>query len=316
MGGSTCGAMNAVRFILDRQNTSKKIHMEYNTHQIEDIVAHIQECLPNRKMGVEIECYIKSDSLNAVRCFVESKGVSIAREGYNHSVREHWKIVTDASLSAPQGYVAYEFVSPPLESRDMFNQLHVICEALNVMGDAKINKHCGVHVHHDARKGYTWRRLRNLVYLYAKSERALDQLVAPSRRGQGCTWCNTVKDHLDSLVREGSVTNCQSWRYKKLNLQSFIRQGTVEYRHHGGTTDYSKLVWWVALTFAIHQRGKKVVKRTDGYDNPLINVMLQIGWAKWSGKSITPTSEGAKHLLEYTNERLRGFDFTPLPLVD
>ena len=294
--------------------------MEYNTQQIDEIVAHMESNAPNRKMGVEIECLIMRDTFSDLKAYCEDRGVLLVREGYNHTTRQHWKMVTDASLTGGtfggQSFVGVEFVSPPLEASKMAEQLHVICNGLKACCDARVNRSCGLHVHHDARKGYTWRRLRNLVYLYAKSEKAIDQLVPPSRRGQGCQWCNTVKSHLDQLVRDGSVTDNNSWRYKKLNLQSFIRQGTVEYRHQGGSVDFTKIFWWLALTSAIHTRGKKVVKRTDGYDNPLINVVLQIGWASWAGKSITHTSEGAMHLLDYTNYRLRSFDFTPLPLAE
>lgn len=289
--------------------------MEFNSYQIDEIVAHMESNAPNRKIGVEIECLIMRDTFSDLRAYCSDRGVILQQEGYNHTTRQHWKMVHDVSIRSTEGYTGAEFVSPPLEASKMAEQLHVICDGLKFCCDAKVNRSCGLHVHHDARKGYTWRRLRNLVYLYAKSERALDLVCPPSRRGNSGQYCSTIKSHLDDLVSEGGVVDNGSWRYKKLNLQSFIRQGTVEYRHQGASVDFSKIFWWIALTSAIHTRGKKVVKRTDGYDNPLCNVLLQIKWARRNGSKLDAVSIGAKHLLDFTNDRLRFFDHTPLPLA-
>ena len=48
-------------------------------------------------------------------------------EGYNHTTRPYWKIVTDASVS----HEGLEIVSPVLKGQDGLNQLEKVLKALN-----------------------------------------------------------------------------------------------------------------------------------------------------------------------------------------
>ena len=43
------------------------------------------------------------------------------------------------------------------------------------------------------------------------------------------------------------LVNVFGSRYFKLNLQSFNRYGTVEFRHHSGTTTFSKIKNWILI---------------------------------------------------------------------
>jgi Putative amidoligase enzyme. len=95
----------------------------------------------NRLWGVEIEFLDTVNREDVARKMTE-KGVLCYVEGYNHTTRGHWKVVTDASCG-------YELVSPPLKGEEGFRQLKIACEVLNELG-AKVDKRCGLHVHHDA----------------------------------------------------------------------------------------------------------------------------------------------------------------------
>lgn len=68
---------------------------------------------------------------------------------------------------------------------------------------------------------------------------------------------------LGRLVNNGN-------RYKKVNLKSYFRHGTVEFRQHSGTIEYTKISNWVLFLHSLvayNQKGKLVDK-----NNPLTSI--------------------------------------------
>ena len=211
----------------------------------------------NRKFGIELEFNLPhrattlATRLNAV-------AISCYAEHYNHSTRNYWKIVSDATVHSESGYTPMELVSPPLRGRDGLAQVETVCKVLNELG-AKINRSCGLHVHHDTRDldldGW-----KNLVKSYIKYEDTIDLLMAPSRRGNANQWCRSLKSGYAGSTIEAlwarvdrscdlyEVRNMFGTRYIKLNLEAHNVHGTIEYRHHGGTTNFAKIAAWVSLT--------------------------------------------------------------------
>jgi predicted RNA-binding Zn-ribbon protein involved in translation (DUF1610 family) len=126
-----------------------------------------------RKFGIEIE-YI-GDSSPVAREMV-ARGLRCAREGYNHQVRGGWKIVPDGSISG-----GFELVSPPLSGDAGFREVELACEALEAAG-ARINRSCGLHVHHDA-NDLDAPALGRLFRGWFLNQGNVDWLVAASRRG-------------------------------------------------------------------------------------------------------------------------------------
>src|SRR5690606_15238222 len=207
----------------------------------------------NRLWGVEIE-FLATVSREDVAKKMTEKGVPCYVEGYNHTTRKHWKVVSDASCG-------YELVSPPLKGEDGFRQLKIACEVLNELG-AKVDKRCGLHVHHDA-NDFTINTFKRVLALYAKYEDAIDQLLPPSRRGDFNRYCGSllIYDKVTTLREIGRKTSVDALmrlyfnnRYFKINLQSYLRHGTIEFRHHSGTIEYEKIKHWVVLTQAIINR--------------------------------------------------------------
>lgn len=109
----------------------KLYNLGFTRHQVADLIcngnygwAHniyknyfgletISRSLPdvfNHKFGIEIEAY--GVNMRVVESAIRAAGVTIEVEGYNHSTRRHWKIVTDGSLRGGQGF---EVVSPVLK---------------------------------------------------------------------------------------------------------------------------------------------------------------------------------------------------------
>ena len=46
-------------------------------------------------------------------------------------------------------------------------------------------------------------------------------------------------------------------RYFKLNLQSYVKYGTVEFRHHSGTTTFSKVKNWILICARLVEYSKQ-----------------------------------------------------------
>jgi len=203
----------------------------------------------SRTFGVEIEAH----GIPAARLAAEltAAGIECHAEGYNHSTRSHWKVVGDGSL---QGDLPFELVSPVLTGEDGLAQVRTACEVLNRLG-ARINKSCGLHVHFGVGElEHEPKFWRNLINNYSALESSIDEVMPPSRRGRSNTFCRTMaqpglRERLarcrDLQAIERAATN--GCRYHKVNIQSFWRHRTVEFRHHSGTTEFGKISNWVRL---------------------------------------------------------------------
>ena len=196
----------------------------------------MEQIISSRKFGIEIEAYNVNRSdlareLNRV-------GIECHSEHYNHDARPHWKIVEDSSV---RGVNAFELVSPPMAGQDGIEQIKKVCQVLNNL-NAKVNKSCGLHVHHNARQ-IKPQQVRNLVTLYKRSEDTIDSFMPESRRASNNHYCQSLKNVTSESYFAGDGS-----RYYKLNLASFHRHGTVEFRQHSGTVDAEKIINWVIFT--------------------------------------------------------------------
>ena len=182
--------------------------------------------------GIEIEIASclggKAGLIEALR----SKGIACRSEFYNHNTRDYWKIVDDASVSG-----GFELVSPICKGQDGLDEVELVCEALEMV-DAQVDRRCGLHVHHDATqiKG----KFADLVQLYQNLENTIDTIMPPSRRGQNNGYCKTVKGKTEE--------NLVADRYHKVNLDSYLKHGTAEFRQHSGTVEFPKIGGWIMIT--------------------------------------------------------------------
>ncbi|NPV52245.1 MAG: amidoligase family protein [Firmicutes bacterium] len=220
--------------------------------------------MTNRAFGIEIEAYGVSQFELEDR--LRQAGIQVRVEGYNHSTREHWKIVSDGSIQGPD---SFELVSPPLSGEEGLNQIRTVCRVLDEVG-AKVNKSCGFHVHHSA-ADLTPKALQALIGLYTRFQGALDEIVAKSRRGNNNTYCRALSNELyyRALRRDDlqGIVCCQDSRYYKLNLQAYLRHGTIEIRHHQGTVNADKIINWIRLTQAIVEAAVRLNHSKLSLDN-------------------------------------------------
>ena len=99
----------------------------------------------NRNFGIEIEAYNCSKQKLAQE--LTAVGIKVRVEGYNHTdSTEHWKLVTDSSLTGNQ---SFELVSPILHGEEGLKDLEKVCWVLELC-NVKVDNSCGLHIHMDA----------------------------------------------------------------------------------------------------------------------------------------------------------------------
>lgn len=201
-----------------------------------------------RTYGIEIECYHPNNY--RIREEVAEKltqiGIPCRFRGYTHEVTDEWKVVTDSSI---RGGVGLEVVSPPLRGEAGMETLEKVLKVLRDSG-CKVNRSTGLHVHQYA-KDLTSNQIQNCFNFYRDNEDLIDRMLAPSRRGNNNTYCR-------SLIIESERGSLPRVRYTKLNYQSYIKYGTLEFRQHQGTLSYTKIKKWVEFT-------KAVIEETASY---------------------------------------------------
>lgn len=205
--------------------------------------------LTNRKFGVEIE-FARSSSTDTVVREMQTRGLECAYEGYNHETRRHWKIVTDGSCG-------YELVSPPLQGANGADQIRKACAALQAAG-AEVNRQCGLHVHLEC-NDLQVADVQRLCALYHGSREAINSIQYPSRRSNSYSAHHTNDElaAINAMRNMEAVRRCGLNRYRAVNLCSYARYGTIEFRQHGGTMVATKMLNWVALIQAMVESAKE-----------------------------------------------------------
>lgn len=228
----------------------------------------------NRTFGLEVE-FISSDLIKATvaRRLTNITGIRVESQSYNHRVPQGlWKLVTDGSLSGG----GLELVSPPLKGIEGMKQVEKIMNALSSLEGVKVDRTCGVHVHHDINE-ITLEGVKRIVGRYVKAEKAIDSLMPVSRRGKNNQYCKTLIQINDEEYTLRSIENAPSiegiarvfgGRYVKLNLQSYVKYGTIEFRQHAGTVEFEKIKNWILLTQKMVDVGssKKLKYAPAGYE--------------------------------------------------
>ncbi|MBE9144902.1 amidoligase family protein [Planktothrix mougeotii] len=191
--------------------------------------------------GVEIEILNTVDR-SAIATALQAEGINAAVEGYNHITRNHWKIITDSSCG-------YEVVSPILSGEQGLSELRKVCEVLTRLG-CQVNRNCGLHVHIGA-DALGVDRVKSTIKRWLGNEsQNLDSIQPRSRRGTSNIYCQPLAstmrtDLIDECQTINELVRLQTTRYSKLNLQSYRTHRTIEFRHHAGSTNATKITNWV-----------------------------------------------------------------------
>lgn len=232
--------------------------------------------------GAELEFILPyGQSAATLAAAITAAGVPCHSSIYTHTTSSTWKIVTDGSVRGRRGS-GLELVSPVLRGEAGIESLRTVCRVLTASG-CKINKTCGFHVHVGATdKPVSF--FKNLVKLYASAQSTIDTFLAPSRRGYTNGYCRplamtpdrearidralTIADVSAAIGQMGTDRASARGpnRYSKLNLQAFWQHGTVEFRHHQGTVDADKAVYWVRFVLRLCLAATKGEKKPASFD--------------------------------------------------
>jgi hypothetical protein len=181
-------------------------------------------------------------------------------------------VVEDGSLV---NWPAREINTSPSNGDKFLNHIEELSAGLESIG-ADCTNACGLHVHIDTSDVKVY-DLRRVTILYDRVERALFELCAPRRlNGRYSLVCGhnfnapeytepkmwkrhiygavygaiiMPKTGLKTITRQREDKYGAQDRYRALNLHSFFYRGTIEFRHHEGTTNQTEITNW-ALTCA------------------------------------------------------------------
>lgn len=215
----------------------------------------------SRTFGVEIEMLARA-SFYEVAEALSAAGIPASYEGYTHRVMRGWKVVTDGSLHSQAGYTAMELVSPILEGEAGFEAVSRVCAVLERFG-AKVNRSCGLHVHVGVRNESV-ESLKNLFRFFAEYEEIIDSVMPLSRRGNGNQFCRSVRNYRASVLNSatnvnGIVSAAGGNKYVKLNFLPYLRQYTVEFRHHSGSVQAEKINSWAKACLRMVEKASRGV---------------------------------------------------------
>ena len=242
------------------QNVYKKML----SRTVQTIPASIQlDYTFTRKFGIEIEAY--NCTREKLASELRAAGINVAVEGYNHTTRNHWKLVTDSSLT---GNNTFELVSPVLEGEAGLKELEKVCWVLEFC-DVKVNDSCGLHIHMDA-ADFDLQTWKNLALSYKHLERVIDSFMPQSRRqNYYCKGLSSIS--AVDIQAAQSINDLQAAfgnnRYRKVNLEAYARHRTVEFRQHSGTTNFTKMENWVRFLNGLITFAKAGIAGTTSLDN-------------------------------------------------
>jgi hypothetical protein len=178
---------------------------------------------------------------------LETSSISIrTAQSALDAVGLNWQCKPDGTAG-----VDAEAVSPILNDGSL-NESITAARALLRAG-ATVNKKTGYHIHIGA-DHYGNDGIAATVRNWYTAADAIGALVAPSRLNNH--FCNHRQDpnFLDGWVesiRNGHIHNAGRGRYQSLNLDSYARHGTVEFRLHHGTLNGKKIQAWAEFCEAI-----------------------------------------------------------------
>ncbi len=207
-----------------------------------------------RLCGIELETVHRGDGYSSR---IEHPGYEFSRTG-------------DGSISGD----GVEWISSPMNGDRLFSEIDKMTDWLrdNNFG---VNRSCGYHLHIDARDLY-WPELCGILIVGNVTEKVLYDMMPKSRRKSN--WCRKSKIKTDRILEIKSDKDfIDSWyehssserpnmgkyhdsRYHGINMHSRVYLGTIEFRHHSGTTDKEKIKNWITICQSIVEKGIGVGK--------------------------------------------------------
>jgi hypothetical protein len=227
--------------------------------------------LNNLTFGIEIET-AKLAPLNIAHTIQSVVGGLI--EGIDYPrVKDNsgrvWSIVPDGSIHSPNGQKG-EIVSPILTLADMDTVQQIARAVYAAGGRSHTSYGCAIHIHVGA-QNLTPQNLANLAKIVNKQEDILFAAVETAddrknhyTRPSNSNFIAAIERKMPETAEElGHAyfgvqdysyhvnTKYDNSRYHGLNLHTFFRRGTVEFRYFNGTLHAGKIKSYIQLCLAM-----------------------------------------------------------------
>lgn len=228
------------------------------------------EKLPIYHFGVEFEGCVKENTTLLLNALNENKIPTVA-PGYTHDIMTEFKIVSDGSVRADEGFQPLELVTPKLNGLEGFNKIKKALSVWKEIGGI-VNATTGTHVHVDA-YDLTKEQMIELARIWVKIEtKILWYLVSPSRRNG--MYCRRVdRQYIVNLaIQEPRLLD----RRYSLNCAAFAKYKTIEFRLHNGTLNAKKIIPWIIFLLKLVEAVRKGLKH-DRVEPTLTGVLDAVG---------------------------------------
>lgn len=198
---------------------------------------------------------LQSINLANLAAYLTQNGLETKYQGYTHATTAFWKLV-------PDGSCGYELVSPLLQGEEGLQAAAKAATLLTQYG-ARVNKRCGLHVHHDARD-LTGADMAKAITYYTKFQEPIDFLLAPSRRQNtfarklNLVEVKQIAAQKKSKEQMARFFQTRFARYRVVNFAAYLLHGSIEFRQHQGTLDADKITAWIIFTQAFINKGQAV----------------------------------------------------------
>lgn len=247
-----------------------------------------------RTFGTEFEIY--GINIFELEYAMRQWGIPAKIGLFEMPCNQYWHLSDDMSIQAEDGV---EIRSPILAGVDGIAEVVRVLTLLNYL-EAKTNESCGLHIHHNT-KDFTGRNVLALLRLYSKFEPVIDGLVSLDRRGDSNIHCRSlVQDNslvwIDNLDKKqtsiaidialkfdrnykiksvGGMTAVGS-RHHKVNITSYLKHGTIEFRHFQGTIDIDDTVGWLLTTQMMVNKAKHNSVSRDMSASPTLSEFIRV----------------------------------------
>lgn len=263
--------------IPQRTSRTVRIHTGRTTHTVTINELEGFSTPYNYTFGVELECVGINE--NGAERAMRTSGYECSNTGYTHRTLPTWKVVNDGSLTSRSGG-SCEVVSPVLSGADGMNELRSVAKVLRDAG-ATTNSSCGMHIHIGVDGALTQQQQANLIVAHQRWNAAFDALVLERRvnnqyaQKRSLAQANTLAAEWMNPSTTPRDVSTYSGRYYTLNVASFVKYGTFEFRMHHGSLNGMNATAWVALHQAFIEAIKDNAAWTTG---SIIDSLTSIYW--------------------------------------
>lgn len=232
-------------------STPRRVQVQHNGRTTTLVVDEQTAWTTNSTLtfGIEIEC-VGLTTTGAQRA-LRNAGISCENNGYNHNTLPVWKVVTDASVHGRNG--SCEVVSPVLSGSDGLTEVRTVMKVLRDAG-ANINESCGMHIHigvDQLTQGHQARIIRTYgAWQWAMTAWILERRVNGQWSAlRNMQAINQLADDWETSTDRRALASRHD-RYYALNVASYYRHGTFEFRSHHGSLNGQNATAWIALHLA------------------------------------------------------------------